>query len=177
MTEADTPWTELASRVVRVALTRKNFSYAELSTALHCIGVTESERSLASRVSRGRIKAQLLLQIFTVTHAKVSPQWQPTFATNLGWERKVQEIIKLELARHPTVTFEELAQRMVKLGAELTEKTLVSHLQLGTLSLPELLQCLVALGSSSLELYIDYDDMAAAAAMPKVARPHHQNTI
>jgi hypothetical protein len=39
----------------------------------------------------------------------------------------------------------------------------LSHMDEGLISLPEFLQCLVALGSSSLERYVDYEDLAAAA--------------
>ncbi|MDW5418195.1 DUF6471 domain-containing protein [Iodobacter sp. CM08] len=161
--ETDTRWVELAARVVRVALARKNCSYAELSTALEKAGVLESERGLATRVSRGRIKAALLFQIIDVIHAKLPLNWETSIVCCLTWEAKVRAVISIELARHPSVTINELAQRMIRLGANMTEKTLVIHLQSGSISLPELLQCLVALGSSSLELYIDYEDLLAVA--------------
>lgn len=163
MSDAETPWSRLASRVVRVVLARKDFSYAQLSDALVAVGVNESERSLASRVSRGRIKLSLLLQILAVTGAKVPPLWGDVLSMPRGWEGRARAVVIAELSRHPTVSFDDLAERMVRLGADLTAKTLASHLEQGTISLPEFLQCLVALGSSSLERYIDYEDLVAAA--------------
>ncbi|CAD6538833.1 DUF6471 domain-containing protein [Paraburkholderia metrosideri] len=162
MSDAETPWSSLAARVVRVVLARKDFGYAQLSEALASVGVKESNRALASRVSRGRIKLCLLLQILTVTGAKVPTLWCAAVAMPGTWEQRAKEVIIAELSRQPMVTFDELAHRMIRLGADLTEKTLMSHLDEGIISLPEFLQCLVALGSSSLERYVDYEDLAAA---------------
>lgn len=166
MNEVDTPWSTLASRVVRVVLARKDFSYAQLSEALASVGVKESERSLASRVSRGRIKLSLLLQILSVTGAKLPNLWGTVLSIRGTWEQRARAVVAVELSRQPTVSIDELAQRMVRLGADLTEKTLASHLAQGTISLPEFLQCLVALGSSSLEGYVDYEDLVAAVHVP-----------
>lgn len=166
MSEAETPWSRLASRVVRVVLARKDVGYAQLSEALASVGVKESDRALASRVSRGRIKLSLLLQIFVVTGAKVPTLWGGALSMPGTWEQRARVVVIAELSRQPMVTFDELAQRMVRLGADLTEKTLMSHLDEGIISLPEFLQCLVALGSSSLERYVDYEDLVAAVQAP-----------
>jgi len=167
--EADTPWANMASRVVRVLLERKGFGYAALSDALTTLKVMESERSLASRVSRGRIKLALLLQIISVTNAKVPRLWVRPLKETETWEDQARAVVLAELSRHPNVTLDELAHRLVRLGADLTEKTLISHLSSGTLSLPAFLQCLVALGSSSLELYVDYEDLVSAARASETA--------
>lgn len=169
MSEVDTPWTGLASRVVRAVLARKGVSYAELACALTSVGVNESERSLASRVSRGRIKLGLLLQILSVTRAKMPRLWLQPASLPGTWEDRARGVIEAELSRHPTVTVQELAQRMVRLGADLTERTLASHLLDGTVSLPEFLQCVVALGSSSMERFIDYEDLVAAVEVPSAS--------
>jgi hypothetical protein len=171
VSEEVTPWANLASRVVRVVLARKDFGYVALSDGLSTLGVAESERSLASRVFRGRIRLALLLQIFYVTGAKTPPLWAEALATPGTWEDRAKAVLYAELSRHPTVTLVELATRLVRLGANLTEKTLVSHLSTGDLSLPAFLQCLVALGSSSLENYVDYEDLVSAARMNSEAPP------
>nr|WP_257030725.1 DUF6471 domain-containing protein [Paraburkholderia bryophila] len=167
VSEEDTHWTNLASRVVRVALARKDFSYAALSDALAALGIAESERSLASRVSRGRIKLALLLQILYVTRAKTPRLWGQAVIAEGTWEERAAAVILAELTRHPTVTVSELAHRLVLLGADLTEKTLASHLSTGALSLPAFLQCIVALGSSSLDSYVDYEDLVLAVAIDR----------
>lgn len=171
MSEEATAWSSIAARVVRSVLARKDVGYAQLSEGLATFGVSESERGLASRVSRGRIKLSLLLQIFAVTRAKVPPLWVQAFALSGSWESRASAVCAAELSRHPTVTFEELARRMIHLGADLSERTLTSHLRSGTISLPEFLQCLVALGSSSLEGFVDYEDLVAVANTTAVASP------
>ena len=168
MSEADTPWANLASRVVRVVLARKDVSYTVLSDALSTLGVIESERSLASHVSRGRIKLALLLQIISATDADVPHLWESALLVTGTWEDRAAAVVSAELSRHPTVTLAELAHRLVLLGDDLTEKTLVSHLSSGILSLPSFLECLVALGSSSLDNYVEYKDLVSAA----IARAH-----
>jgi hypothetical protein len=149
---------------VRVVLARKDFGYAQLSEALASVGVEETERSLASRVSRGRIKLGLLLQIFAVTGAKVPSLWSAAVSMPGTWEHRAKAVVISELSRQPTVTFDELAHRIARLGSDLTEKTLVSHFEEGIVTLPEFLQCLVALGSLSLERYVDYEDLVAAVS-------------
>ncbi|MFL9869233.1 DUF6471 domain-containing protein [Paraburkholderia fungorum] len=167
VSEEDTHWANLASRVVRVVLARKDFSYATLSEALAALGVIESERSLASRISRGRIRLALLLQILDATGAKAPRLWEAAIMADGTWEDRAAAVVLAELARHPTVTLPELARRLVLLGADLTEKTLLSHLSTGALSLPAFLQCIVALGSSSLDCYLDYEDLVLAVAIDR----------
>src|SRR5690349_16320509 len=89
-TEVEAAWSSLASRVVRVVLARKDFGYAQLSEALASVGVEETERSLASRVSRGRIKLGLLLQIFAVTGAKVPSLWSAAVSMPGTWEHRAK---------------------------------------------------------------------------------------
>ncbi|WP_234775375.1 DUF6471 domain-containing protein [Paraburkholderia tropica] len=163
MSDNDTPWTLLASRVVRVVLARQDTGYTQLLDSLTLLGVKETERSLASRVSRGRIKAGVFLQIMAATDARVPERWRTAMTLPGTWDDRVKGIVMAELARHPLVSMEDAAQRMIRIGAELSEKTLTAHLIEGTLSLPELLQFLVVMASDSLEYYIDYHVLVAAA--------------
>ncbi len=168
MSEEATAWSSIAARVVRSVLARKDVGYAQLSEGLAALGVVESERGLASRVSRGRIKLSLLLQIFEVTSAKVPPLWAQACALSGPWESRASAVCAAELSCNPIVTVEELARRMIVLGADLSEKTLVTHLRAGTISLPEFLQSLVALNSRSLEGFVDFEDLVAVARMTSV---------
>jgi hypothetical protein len=163
VSDNDTPWTSLASRVVRVVLARQDTGYSQLLDSLTLLGVKETERSLASRVSRGRIKASVFLQIMAATNARVPERWHGAMSLPGTWDERVKGIVAAELARHPLVSMEEVAQRMIRIGAELSDKTLTAHLIEGTLSLPELLQFLVVMASTSLEYYIDYEVLVAAA--------------
>ncbi|PXW22300.1 DUF6471 domain-containing protein [Paraburkholderia caballeronis] len=161
MSQVDTRWADMAARVVRVILARKGMGYAELATALQAVGVTESERSLALRVMRGRVKLSMLLQILHVTHSTIPRLWLDAISRSDSWEARATAILEAELSRHPAVSVDDLTLRMVQLGASLSEKTLASHIDQGTISLPEFLQCVLALGSLSLDRYIDYDDLIA----------------
>ncbi len=168
MSEEATAWSSIAARVVRSVLARKDVSYAQLSEGLSALGVSESERGLASRVSRGRIKLSLLLQIFEVTNAKVPHLWTQAYELPGSWESRASAVCAAELSCNPILTFEELARRMIALGADLSEKTLVSHLREGTISLPEFLQGIVALNSRSLEGFVDFEDLVAVARTTSV---------
>jgi len=157
----DTRWADMAARVVRVILARKGMGYAELATALQSVDVNESERSLALRVMRGRVKLSMLLQILHVTNSTVPRLWLDAVSRSDSWEARATAVLEAELSRHPAVSVDDLTLRMVRLGAALSGKTLASHIEQGTISLPEFLQCVLALGSLSLDRYIDYDDLVA----------------
>lgn len=164
MSEVDTPWNDLASRVIRVALERKDLSYAELANALTSIGVKETERSLISRVARGSVKLTLLLQIIHVTHALPPCPWTDAIRAAGSWEGRAQAVVSAELARKPWVTPLRLTGLLADIGTTISEKALVSQLSSGALPLSLFLQCLVVLGSSSLDRYIDFPDLASATA-------------
>ena len=167
MSEIDSPWSELAARVVRVVLTKKGVGYAEVSERLALKGIEESDKGLAVRISRGRISLTLLLQVIDVTGAKLPVAWQAIKWGKSAWEERAASVVRRELERHPMVDIDELARRIIPLGAGLTQKTLEGRISSGTLSLPTFLQCLVALGSESLGDYIDYEDMVDAAFQSK----------
>ncbi|MGC7403990.1 DUF6471 domain-containing protein [Pandoraea pneumonica] len=161
MSQVETGWADMAARVVRVILARKGMGYAELAAALQSVGVIENERSLALRVTRGRVKLPMLLQILHVTHSTMPRLWLDAIAYRGSWESRAALALAAELSRHPALSVDDLTLRMVELGASLSEKTLAAHISQGTISLPEFLQCILALGSPSLDRYIDYDDLIA----------------
>jgi len=162
LSEEQAPWTSLASRVIRVALARRDWSYAKLASALANEGVEETERSLISRVSRGTIKFVLLLQAIHLTGGHAPRLWLPALSMHGTWERKAQAVLAAELSQQPLVTPSELIVRLGRLGARTTEKTLVAHFSSGTLPLALFVQCLAVIGSTSLDRYIDFEDLVAA---------------
>jgi Domain of unknown function (DUF6471) len=162
VSEADTRWNDLASRVIRVALERKGVSYAELANTLTSIGVKETERSLISRVSRGTVKLTLLLQIIDVTGALPPCLWIDAVRIRGTWEDRAQAVAAAELAQKPWVTSQKLSALLAGIGTDINEKALVSQLSTGTIPLSLFLQCIVVLGSSSLNRYIDFPDLASA---------------
>ncbi|MGF6596311.1 hypothetical protein P3T23_001018 [Paraburkholderia sp. GAS448] len=166
MSEADTLWAELASRVIRVALERKGVSYAELADTLTSIGVQETERSLISRVSRGTVKLTLLLQIIDVTRALPPRLWIDAVRIRGTWEDRAQAVVAAELAQKPWVTPQKLLRLLADIGADINEKALIPQMSSGAIPLSRFLQCIVALGSSSLDRYIDFPDLVSAVRPP-----------
>lgn len=163
MSESENVWSERAGRVVRTVLARKGIGYSHLSAGLAQFGVTEGEKALAARVSRGRISLMMFLQVMHVTRAKLPQLWEISHDTLESWDVRALHVMRSELKRHPSVSLGDLARRIQVIGASQSENTLVTRMSSGTLSLATFLQCLVALGSSSLESFIDYEDLVSAA--------------
>ncbi|BEU27577.1 DUF6471 domain-containing protein [Paraburkholderia sp. 22B1P] len=163
MSEADTPWAKLATRLIRVALARCDYGYADLIGALTAANIHENERALVNRVSRGTVRLTLLLQILHVAGDVPPSLWTEALKAQGSWEGRAQAIVAAELSRQPWVTPEKLAQRLAEIGAPIGEKTLVSHLNEGTLSLSLFLQCITVLGSPSLDAYLPFNALISAA--------------
>ena len=162
MSEADSPWTAIASRAIRVALARQDVSYAMLADRLASIGVEESERALIARVSRGTVKLTLLLQILHVTDATPPSLWREALETDGTWEERSKAVVAAELSRQPWVTYPKLLERLADIGTTVSEQTLTSQLSVGPLPLSLFLQCVTVLGSSSLDNYLEWKELLAA---------------
>jgi len=169
LSDADTLWASLATRVIRVALARWDRGYAELVEALVSAGIQENERSLINRVSRGTARFTLLLQIIQVANDEPPPLWADALAVPGAWEDRASKVMAAELARQPWVTPQKLAQRLADIGAPIGERTLASHLGEGTFSLALFLQCITVLGSPSLDRYIPFRELVSAASAGKAA--------
>jgi len=63
---ADVDWTLRAKNLLKAELKRHNVSYRELAERLTAIGIPESERNIANKISRGGFTAAFLLQCFHV---------------------------------------------------------------------------------------------------------------
>ncbi|MFL9888239.1 DUF6471 domain-containing protein [Paraburkholderia agricolaris] len=163
MSEEDTVWGGLASRVVRVALERKGLTYAGLAETLNAIGVSETERALISRLARGTVKLTLLLQIIHVTQADAPRLWLSALALPGTWENRAQAVLAAELGQKPWIAPDRLVSLLADIGIGTTEKSLVSQISTGSIPLSLFLQCIAVLGSSSLKHYIDFSDLASAA--------------
>ncbi|MFM0292133.1 DUF6471 domain-containing protein [Paraburkholderia sp. RL17-380-BIE-A] len=172
MSEADTPWSRLASRVARVVLARKDVTYAALADALAADGSADGERALVSRISRGTLKLSLLLQIISITAATPPERWTQALCREGNWEQKARDVIASELARQPANDVSELSRRLGRLGATLPAKTLEASIASGGMPLSVFLQLLLVLGSDSLERYVDYEDLLEAAKATSLDESH-----
>ncbi|MGF6442609.1 DUF6471 domain-containing protein [Paraburkholderia youngii] len=170
MSEADTAWSRLASRVTRVVLTRKDFTYASLVQALSAHGVHDHERAIVARISRGTLKLSFFLQIVAITGVRPPERWiEALGAAGDSWEARARAVCKTELARQPSELSNDLAARLARIGTAISAKSLDMQLESGSISLSLFLQLLYLLNADSLERYIDHDDLVEAARATSAA--------
>jgi len=170
MSEADTPWARLASRVTRVVLTRKDVTYAALVQALAADGVRDGERAIVSRISRGTLRLSLFLHILSITGVRPPERWSDTLVVNGDWEAKACGVSVIELSRQPSEFMDDLVARLSRLGTTISAKTLDAQVRAGTLQLSLFLQLLYVLNSDAFERYIDHEDLVDAAKTASVAQ-------
>jgi hypothetical protein len=63
-------WENEARRIIRAELVRRGLTYEELATRLLAIGVVETERSIANKMSRGTFSFVFALQCMRAIGAK-----------------------------------------------------------------------------------------------------------
>ncbi|MGF6635526.1 hypothetical protein OKW39_002677 [Paraburkholderia sp. MM6662-R1] len=163
MSEADTPWARLASRVTRVALARKDYTYGSLVEALTNDGETGGDRAIVSRISRGTLRLSLFLHILSVTGARVPERWVDALRSRKDWDARASAVTRAEMSSQPPELARDLTTSLSRLGTVMAAKTLDTQIQNGSLPLSLFLQLLYLLNSNSLERFIDQDDLAEAA--------------
>ena len=68
---AESPiFVEKAKNLLRAELKRQGMSYKQLADALSTIGVHETDRNIANKISRGTFTAAFLLQCLSVAGCK-----------------------------------------------------------------------------------------------------------
>lgn len=67
------------------------------------------------------------------------------------WEKKVQTLLKVELAKR-SLTYKQLSEKLAQLGVVESEPNIRNKLSRGTFSAVFLVQCLEAIGCRSLQL-------------------------
>lgn len=66
----ETEWQGRAKNLLKAELKRKGVSYAQLVEKLAPLGVEETERNIANKISRGGFTAVFLLQCFEAIGAR-----------------------------------------------------------------------------------------------------------
>ena len=66
---ADTDWTLRAKNLLKAELKKRGVSYRDLAEKLTAMGVPESERNIANKISRGGFTAAFMLQCFAAIGA------------------------------------------------------------------------------------------------------------
>jgi hypothetical protein len=67
---SDDPWTTRAKNLLKGELKRRGMSYSTLATELGEMGITETERNIANKLSRGTFTAAFLLQCLAAIGAR-----------------------------------------------------------------------------------------------------------
>ncbi|MFM0048306.1 DUF6471 domain-containing protein [Caballeronia grimmiae] len=163
MSEADTPWSRLASRATRVALTRKDMTYSSLVDALARDGVSVGERAIVSKISRGTLRVSLFLQILAVTRVQFPERWTEALRQTGTWEERASGVFRAELDRQPSIRLDDIAGRLSRLGPALSAASLDAQLRAGSLQLSVFIQLIHILNSDSLDRFIDQADIVDAA--------------
>ena len=58
----DTDWHERTKGLLKAELKRRNVGYRELAEKLGALGISETERNIANKISRGGFTATFLIQ-------------------------------------------------------------------------------------------------------------------
>ena len=66
----ETEWQSRAKNLLKAELKRRGVSYAQLAEKLDTIGVEDSERNIANKISRGGFTAVFLLQVMEAIGTK-----------------------------------------------------------------------------------------------------------
>ena len=61
----DAEWAEKVKGLLKSELKRRNISYRELAEKLSALGINETERNIANKISRGGFTAVFLIQCLT----------------------------------------------------------------------------------------------------------------
>lgn len=67
---ADIDWTARAKNLLKSELKRRGVSYRELAEKLTAMGIPESERNIANKISRGGFTGAFLLQCLAAVGAQ-----------------------------------------------------------------------------------------------------------
>ncbi|WP_143325883.1 DUF6471 domain-containing protein [Paraburkholderia ribeironis] len=164
MTEAEAAWSKLASKLMRVAFLRSDVTYARLAELLTQDGAPETERSVESRVFRGKARFSFLLRSLHVMGADLPPLWRAALTgADLTWEQKATAVFAAELSLQKRVTSEELLRRLQVFSLELDGLALNTQINSGEFSVVLFMQCMAAVGSTTLERFIDLSDFDNSA--------------
>ncbi len=68
-----TDWEAKARGIIRAEIARRNVTYSQLVEKLEFIGMTEDERNLRNKVSRGKFTAAFVLQCLKAVGSQQLP--------------------------------------------------------------------------------------------------------
>ncbi|WP_323050962.1 DUF6471 domain-containing protein [Caballeronia mineralivorans] len=159
----ETVWSKLVSRAVRVALARRDISYAQLAAELAKLGVTESARSVEGKVQRGTFRFSFFLQTLAASNADCPAQWIQALSAPAAWEKRAATVLATELSQQPWLSLSGLAHRLEEIGVAIPLETLSAQTADGTFSAAFFLQCATVCRFDSVHRFLDVSSMNSAA--------------
>jgi hypothetical protein len=159
----DAAWASLASRAIRVALTRRDISYAQLADELHCLGLSESARSVEGKIQRGTFRFTFFLQALAASHAAYPEHWPTAFRDGSSWESKAAGLMNSELSLHPWLDWMKLSNRLREIGVNLSPDALAAQIGDGTFTAALFFQCATVCRFEGIGLFLDASDLRGAA--------------
>jgi hypothetical protein len=159
----DVAWARLASRAIRVALTRRDVSYAQLADGLATLGLSESARSVEGKVQRGTFRFTFFLQALTASHAEYPEHWSHALSDESPWEERAAALMKAELSLHPWLDWSKLSHRLGEIGVNLPPEALAAQIGDGTFAAALFFQCATVCRFTGMQLFLDASDLNEAA--------------
>lgn len=159
----DAIWAHLASRAIRVAITRADVSYAQLAGALTREGFEESSRSVEGKVQRGTFRFSFFLEALAVSRTEYPPRWQFAFGGKSPWERRASRIVRGELALSPWLNDKMLSRRLGEIGVDVEPMVLSRQLDEGTFAATLFFQCATVCRFEGVQLFLNHADLNKAA--------------
>ncbi|SIT45682.1 hypothetical protein BN2475_580047 [Paraburkholderia ribeironis] len=96
--------------------------------------------------------------------ADLPPLWRAALTgADLTWEQKATAVFAAELSLQKRVTSEELLRRLQVFSLELDGLALNTQINSGEFSVVLFMQCMAAVGSTTLERFIDLSDFDNSA--------------
>jgi hypothetical protein len=165
----DTVWAKLVSRAVRVALARRDMSYAQLAAELAHLGISESARSVEGKVQRGTFRFTFFLQALTASHVDCPSGWLDIMEAPGTWEERASAILRVALAPQPWLSWPQLAQRLAEIGITLDSDVLATQAKDGSFSAALFFQCAAVCQFQGVQLFLDLSSLRNAAVAGKPA--------
>lgn len=166
----DSAWEQLASRAVRVVLTRRDVSYAQLAQGLAELGISESDRSIEGKVRRGTFRFTFFLQILTVSRSAVPEQWAGPLGRGLTWEARAASLLADELSAQPWLDWSNLSSRLGEIGVYIQPEALRAQVEDGSFAAALFFQCATVCRFPGMQLFLDQFDVNEAAL---IGAPQH----
>lgn len=167
-------WANLASRVVRVVLARKDVRPSSLVELLKEKGVSYSAKTLTEKISKGFVSLSDFVCILAAVQHEMPRLWTFQFIEKAkDVESKIlcqqpieaaKAVMKAERDRRADLDDELLEQLMWGAGSEIRGERFAHDLNSGEMLLRDFLVLLYCSGSSSLDGYLCEVDVEAVAS-------------